>query len=89
MIYKDQEYPVMIHPMNIEELTFVHHDASSVQFGASTPISVIEEYLKKIKHSVEDYKKPILESILNMTEKFAGKQIKNVAVCIFAEQQFG
>ena len=45
--YKNQEYPVIINPMNIPELLEISQHRIGIEIGSAAPISKIEDFLTK------------------------------------------
>lgn len=77
--FKNQVYPVLINPSNVNELTTVVEKDSGVVFGASVTLTTIEETLRAQVSKQEEYRIRIFSAILEMLRWFAGKQIRNAA----------
>nr|XP_018916770.1 PREDICTED: xanthine dehydrogenase [Bemisia tabaci] len=77
--FKKCSYPVIIHPVQIKELSSFEIKESGVQVGASITLSDLENNLKAVISQQPSYKTKIFKAIVKMLHWFAGKQIRNVA----------
>ncbi|XP_065071577.1 xanthine dehydrogenase/oxidase-like isoform X2 [Rhopilema esculentum] len=79
MRFKNCQYPVMIQPTNIEELTKVSENAHGVEIGASMTLSEVEEICLEQAAVYPPWKVQVFTEIAKMLKYFGGKQIRNVA----------
>ncbi|XP_071527934.1 xanthine dehydrogenase/oxidase [Panulirus ornatus] len=77
--FKNQVYPVLINPTNVEELTSVQIRESGVAFGASVTLSTLEDVLWNQVNTQPVHRTRVFSAILEMLRWFAGKQIRNAA----------
>nr|XP_022900114.1 xanthine dehydrogenase [Onthophagus taurus] len=76
--FKHCEYPVLIQPTKIEELTNIKIEQSGVKIGAAVTLQEMETVFKQ-QIELNQNKTKILKSIVEMLNWFAGKQIRSVA----------
>nr|XP_045608332.1 xanthine dehydrogenase/oxidase-like isoform X2 [Procambarus clarkii] len=77
--FKNQEYPVIISPTCVEELTSVTVTETGVVFGASVTLTALENTLRTQVHVLPEHKTRVFSAVLEMLRWFAGKQIRNAA----------
>ncbi|XP_037076844.1 xanthine dehydrogenase/oxidase-like [Pollicipes pollicipes] len=77
--FKHCEYPVIINPSQVQELTSVTWDQAGVTFGAASTLSDIEQELHTAISQHPDWKTRVFSAITEMLRWFAGTQIRNVS----------
>nr|XP_045603418.1 xanthine dehydrogenase/oxidase-like [Procambarus clarkii] len=77
--FKNQEYPVIINPTCVEELTSVTVTETGVVFGASITLTTLEDTLRTQVNVLPEHKTRVFSAVLEMLRWFAGKQIRNGA----------
>ncbi|KAF0287070.1 Xanthine dehydrogenase/oxidase [Amphibalanus amphitrite] len=73
------EYPVLINPGQVTELTSVTWDEDGVTFGAAVTLSDIEAELLTAQSQQPAWKTRVFSAITEMLRWFAGTQIRNVS----------
>ncbi|KAG7154629.1 Xanthine dehydrogenase/oxidase-like 2 [Homarus americanus] len=77
--FKNQVYPVLINPTNIDRLTSIQLEESGVVFGASVTLTTIEDTLRDQVNTQPEHRTRVFSAVLEMLRWFAGKQIRNAA----------
>ncbi|XP_047499622.1 xanthine dehydrogenase/oxidase-like isoform X1 [Penaeus chinensis] len=77
--FKNKNYPVLLNPTIIPELTEVSVTQAGVTFGSSVTLSDIEGTLREQVNTQPEYRTRSFSAILEMLRWFGGKQIRNVA----------
>ncbi|XP_042861502.1 xanthine dehydrogenase/oxidase-like [Penaeus japonicus] len=77
--FKNKNYPVLIDPAIIPEITAISVTETGVTFGSSVTLSDIEETLREQVNTHPEYRTRVFAAILEMLRWFGGKQIRNVA----------
>ncbi|XP_042880077.1 xanthine dehydrogenase/oxidase-like [Penaeus japonicus] len=77
--FKNKNYPVLIDPAIIPEVTAISVTETGVTFGSSVTLSDIEETLREQVNTHPEYRTRVFAAILEMLRWFGGKQIRNVA----------
>ena len=52
MKFKNQNYPILIAPTHIPELTTVEHTSEGIKFGASVTLTILRDVLNEACHSM-------------------------------------
>eukprot|EP00794_Sanderia_malayensis_P018330 gene18330-biopygen12273 len=78
MKFKNCEYPVMIVPTSVQELTSISETSNGVKFGASVTLSKTEEMCQRMIAAHPHWKVQVFAAVLDMMQYFAGKQVRNV-----------
>eukprot|EP00794_Sanderia_malayensis_P018318 gene18318-biopygen12265 len=78
MKFKNCEYPVMIVPTSVQELTSISEMSNGVKFGASVTLSKTEEMCQRMIAAHPHWKVQVFAAVLDMMQYFAGKQVRNV-----------
>ncbi|KAF5279183.1 hypothetical protein FQR65_LT03430 [Abscondita terminalis] len=77
--FKHCLYPIIIQPVFIPEMNKITILEDGVQMGAATTLQDIEDVLQSQIKTLPAYKTRIFVAVIEMLNKFAGKQIRNVA----------
>ncbi|KZC06074.1 Xanthine dehydrogenase [Dufourea novaeangliae] len=77
--FKHLSYPVLIHPIMIDEMRSIEEHKGMLRVGASTTLVEMEKALKQQISEKSEHETRIFGEIINMLHWFAGKQIRNVA----------
>ncbi|KAL7297373.1 hypothetical protein TKK_0009758 [Trichogramma kaykai] len=77
--FKHYVYPVLIHPIKVQELREITELDNAMRIGASVTLTEMEESLNHQINMKPEEKTRIFKSIVGMLNWFAGKQIRNVA----------
>ena len=77
--FKQCNYPVMIQPTHVKELTGVRETESGVVFGAAVTLSEVEKVCSGQSAAHPQWKVKVFTAISKMLQYFGGKQIRNVA----------
>eukprot|EP00794_Sanderia_malayensis_P005705 gene5705-biopygen4629 len=78
MKFKNCDYPVMIVPTSVQELTSISETSDGVKFGASVTLSKTEEMCQRMIAAHPHWKVQVFAAVLDMMQYFAGKQVRNV-----------
>nr|QEO19120.1 rosy [Oiovelia cunucunumana] len=76
--FKNLLYPVLISPIQINELTSIKVQSDGISVGAAVTLSDMESALKQQISTEPKFKTKIFQEIVSMLHWFAGKQIRNV-----------
>nr|XP_023012755.1 xanthine dehydrogenase-like [Leptinotarsa decemlineata] len=76
--FKQMVYPILIHPVLINELTQIQEVEKGIQIGASATLVEIECFLRKQIELHPEHKTRIFDAAVKMLNWFAGKQIRSV-----------
>ena len=79
MKFKNCNYPIMIQPTHIQELTSICEIETGVLFGASVTLSEIERVCLEQSDMHPPWKVQVFSEIFKILQYFGGKQIRNVA----------
>ena len=77
--FKHCDYPVLINPSMVRELTSILVEEDGVRLGASVTLDRLEELCTKLETTHPAWQLRIFKEIKEMLRWFAGKQIRNVA----------
>jgi xanthine dehydrogenase/oxidase len=77
--FKYFEYPILINPAFIKELSSIEILNDGVKVGASVTLMDLQEFLQNQIDNNPNHETGIYKSIVKMLHYFAGKQIRNVA----------
>ncbi|XP_034952751.1 xanthine dehydrogenase [Chelonus insularis] len=76
--FKHFSYPVLIQPMQIEEMRGITVDGDILRIGASVTLMEMTEAMEEYIRIKPEYNTRIFVEVINMLHWFAGKQIRNV-----------
>ena len=79
MKFKHCDYPVLIHPVMVQELQTVVKEDKHIVLGGCVNLSFIEAVLKEEIASRSEEETRVFAAICQMLHWFAGKQIRNCA----------
>lgn len=79
MKFKYFEYPLLVLPNQITELTKIEVMNDGVRFGSAVTLMEMDETLQKLIDTLPEHETRLFRSIVKMLHYFAGKQIRNVA----------
>lgn len=77
--FKHFVYPVIIMPNCVPEMNAITESETGLTIGASVTLMEVENTFKMYMETLPNYKTRTLDTIKNMLNWFAGKQIRNVA----------
>ncbi|PRP86577.1 xanthine dehydrogenase-like [Planoprotostelium fungivorum] len=80
--FKGTTFPVLISPVNVPELTDIHHDDNGLHIGSAVTLDNIGRYLEECAASLspsQRHRERAIQSVLDQLHYFAGTQIRNVA----------
>eukprot|EP00794_Sanderia_malayensis_P018319 gene18319-biopygen12266 len=78
MKFKNCEYPVMIVPTSVQELTSISETSNGVKFGASVTLSKTEEMCQRMIAAHPHWKVQVFAAVLDMMQYFAGSNLQAV-----------
>lgn len=79
MKFKNQLYPVIISPTNVQELCNIQFTENGMECGAAVTLAELGEVLREEVEKLPNYKTEIFQAVLEQLRWFAGRQIRNVA----------
>uniref|UniRef100_A0AAY4DI59 Xanthine dehydrogenase n=1 Tax=Denticeps clupeoides TaxID=299321 RepID=A0AAY4DI59_9TELE len=83
MKFKNLLYPVILAPAYISELnSTIFPSNTGIVFGAACTLTLLGEVLRDAVAKLPTYQTEVFKAILEQLRWFAGKQIRNVAVCL-------
>ncbi|KAI9354597.1 molybdopterin binding aldehyde oxidase/xanthine dehydrogenase [Zopfochytrium polystomum] len=77
--FKNQRYPVLVYPAEIQELLQIHVADDGIEIGAATTIATMQAKLKELCTSLPEFKQRGIVAVLDNIRWFAGNHIRNVA----------
>lgn len=77
--FKKLQYSTLIMGNQIAELNAIEKCENGVKFGSSVTLDDMDKTLNELIETLPKYKTKIFQSIIDMLNYFAGKQIRNVA----------
>uniref|UniRef100_A0A8B9RDK4 Xanthine dehydrogenase n=1 Tax=Astyanax mexicanus TaxID=7994 RepID=A0A8B9RDK4_ASTMX len=82
MKFKNQLYPVILSPTNVQELRNIQFTENGMECGAAVTLAELGEVLREEVEKLPNYRTEIFQAVLEQLRWFAGRQIRNVAVRI-------
>lgn len=79
MKFRHLDYPVLIHPIQIPEISSINKEADALIFGGGVVLSTFQHTLKQEILSAPESETRFFKALNDMLHWFAGKQIRNVA----------
>ena len=79
MKFKNQKYPVIIHPSRVPELHEYTVSESGVTIGSAITLSELSKLFQSTIESQDEFKTRTLVALKKQLHWFAGTQIRNVA----------
>lgn len=77
--FKNMEYPVLVYPTQIKELTGVEKLERGLKVGSSVTLVEMERVLREEISALPECESRLYRAIVDMLHWFAGKQIRNMA----------
>uniref|UniRef100_A0A8B9KDR4 Xanthine dehydrogenase/oxidase n=1 Tax=Astyanax mexicanus TaxID=7994 RepID=A0A8B9KDR4_ASTMX len=79
MKFKNQLYPVILSPTNVQELRNIQFTENGMECGAAVTLAELGEVLREEVEKLPNYRTEIFQAVLEQLRWFAGRQIRNVA----------
>ncbi|XP_049319724.1 xanthine dehydrogenase/oxidase isoform X5 [Astyanax mexicanus] len=79
MKFKNQLYPVILSPTNVQELRNIQFTENGMECGAAVTLTELGEVLREEVEKLPNYRTEIFQAVLEQLRWFAGRQIRNVA----------
>ena len=77
--FKNCQYPIMIQPSHVKELTSVTENQDGITFGASVTLTELEAICLEQSRQHPPWKVQVFTEVVKILHYFGGKQIRNVA----------